>query len=357
MEINFNKSYSSKEEEDRKKNIFDESLKTISNHNLKFDSKESSFKMGINQFADKNIDDFNQMVEIKPFVENKLFEAVMKKEISFKPLAIDIDDNATLPSSYDWRNYGAVTKVKDQKDCGICYTIAALGSLESHIFIKTGNLLELSIQEILDCGESYNTFGCDGGIGFRVFDYIKDKGISLENDYPFTRSKKDCDLIPKRLKFPIKGYFRTVKNDETMLKRALVSMGPLLVNLASNHESFMRYSSGIYYDPSVTSNDNITHSLLLVGYGSDDDIDYWIIKNSFGEAWGANGYIKLAINNRNNHMRTAFSAVCPVLDYNLEWDRAIRILKGVTIDEFLSILNFSENVNEKTRYQSINATN
>jgi C1A family cysteine protease len=133
----YNKSYKSPADETLKQQIFTENLTKVSLHN----NNNSTFQLGINKLADMTFDEFMKM--------NEISRGVML--VVYSPLEHVVDDQTEVPFSFDWRDHGLVIKIRDQKDCGACYAIAAVSALESQIFIKTGNLTELSVQEVIDC--------------------------------------------------------------------------------------------------------------------------------------------------------------------------------------------------------------
>lgn len=270
--------------------------------------------MGINQFADKTFEEFSNMYTLNETMKQRA--GVESKGIKFKPkriIGLEDDDKFTkIPPSFDWRDRGAVTRVKNQKSCGACFAMSTIGALESQFFIKTGKLVELSEQEIVDCPVKYHSWGCAGGIAFRVFDYVTDKGgISSSADYPFEGKVGECRESSNKVKINMKGYGLVIAgNDGKKLLEAVATVGPIVVSMDIDHESFMRYSSGIYFEEDCT--EKVNHGALLVGYGSEDGTDYWIIKNSFGETWGEAGYMRIA-RNRGNDCDVSASPLFPIL--------------------------------------------
>jgi C1A family cysteine protease len=171
--------------------------------------------------------------------------------------------------------------------------MATIASVESQIFIKTGKLEELSVQEIMDCSADYGTFGCGGGIVYQVYQYIKENGgVSREQDYPYEGKLGKCRKNQKnKVVIDFEGYGLVKPKNDEILMEALEKRGPLLISLDIDHKSFMLYSSGIYHEPNCQKHYN--HAALLVGFGTENGIDYWLVNNSFGDKWGESGYIRI----------------------------------------------------------------
>lgn len=296
FKLDFSRSFESPKHEKHRENIFWNSVKTISRHNFEFRQGRKLFTMGINGFSDMTFEEYSALFKANETIQSMAAEKA--KGIKFRPKIMYGSFNSTkrdFPTSFDWREHGAVTKVKDQKTCGSCYAMGAIGSIESQYFIKHKKLIELSTQEIVDCGGNHTTFGCSGGISFRVYDYVKENHISTATDYPYKGKVGECRPVENKIKIHLKGYgFVFADQDSDNLAEAVSKFGPIFASINSDHESFMRYSGGIYYNEECT--DQINHAVLIVGYGSDDGKDYWLVKNSFGEAWGESGYVKMSRN-------------------------------------------------------------
>lgn len=304
LQVEFNKSYSSVNEEESRMKIFMENRRTISNNNKKFKTGNSTFRMGLNQFADMTFEEFSRETAVP---------SLSFVNVTFHPRAFEADRSEEIPASFDWRDFGAVSKVENQGNCGSCYAMAAVGSIESQLFIKTGISSSLSVQEVIDCARDYDALGCDGGIPFRVFDYVRDNvGISSDSNYRYRNANGECDRENyDKLPIVLKGYGEVASDDEDLLKHAVFKVGPILVAIDINHESFMRYRSGIYFEPDCSHEAN--HALLLVGYGNEKNVDYWIVKNSFGDKWGERGFMKIARNSE-SHCGIASEPIYPILD-------------------------------------------
>ena len=203
-----------------------------------------------------------------------------------------------IPKSIDWRSQNAVTHVKNQGQCGNCWAFSSTGSIEGAWAIKNHKLYNLSEQMLTDCSRNYGNNGCEGGLMDNAFKYIIDNGgLCTEKEYPYIGNdsiclKNQCNNVVK-----IKSYTDVKPNDETILKRA-VAIGPVSVAIQANVSSFRFYKSGVYQDPEC--GDQLDHGVLVVGYGTDQDLDYWIVKNSWSPEWGDNGYIKILRNDANS---------------------------------------------------------
>ena len=253
--------------------IYKENIKYVENF------KSESFNVSINHLSDLNLSQQNHLV-----IHNEPDEVY------------NFDNDTIVPLSVDWRKKNAVTDVKNQGDCGGCWSFSATGAVEGIVSIKTGHLYNISEQQLIDCSKEEGNNGCQGGIMDKAFQFIIDNhGICSEDDYPYTAEtgffcNQTCENVVK-----ISSYNDVTPNDEKVLKRA-VAQQPISVAIQANTKSFQHYSGGVYDD--YTCGTKLDHGVLVVGYGTEilKGIDYWIVKNSWGPEWGENGYIRLLRN-------------------------------------------------------------
>jgi len=275
------------EEEMKRMEIFMENLKFIEEFNSR---KDRTMTLGLNKFADLTNEEFRKMM-MGSFNATRQLQAWLHKEgTTFIPPA-----NWEADSSVDWRTAGIVTPVKDQGQCGSCYSFSTTGSLEGQWARATNTLVSLSEQQIVDCATAYGDQGCDGGLMTNSFYYIYDNGgIDTEQAYPYEAVQSYCRYRSDYVGAKVTGWYN-VPASESSLQQAVASAGPVSVAIDASQSSFQFYQSGIYYD-AYCSSQNLDHAVLVVGYGTEGGNDYWLVKNSWSTSWGDAGYIKMARN-------------------------------------------------------------
>ncbi|KAK4274808.1 hypothetical protein QN277_017981 [Acacia crassicarpa] len=280
------KTYSSEEEKLYRFKVFEDNHAFVSNHNQ---MGNSSYTLSLNAFADLTSHEFKvSRLGLSPALLR--FDHRTLQQPDDIPLE-------SLPSQVDWRKQGAVTQVKDQGSCGACWSFSATGAIEGINKIVTGSLVSLSEQELVDCDRTYNS-GCEGGLMDYAFQFVVDNnGIDTEEDYPYRGRDGSCikDKLNRRF-VTIDGYTDVPPNDEKQLQKAVVTQ-PVSVGICGSDRAFQLYSEGIFSGPCSTSLD---HAVLIVGYGSENGEDYWIVKNSWGTSWGMNGYMHMQRNTGNS---------------------------------------------------------
>ncbi|XP_078280249.1 procathepsin L-like isoform X2 [Rhinoraja longicauda] len=287
-----------------RRSLWEKNLRIIELHNLEHSMGQHSFLMGMNYFGDLTVEEFNEFWN--------RFRAFEMKNSTRKEAASGGPKPFKLPQSVDWRTKGYVTRVKNQGHCGSCWAFSAVGALEGQTFRKTGKLISLSEQNLVDCSNAEGNHGCNGGLMQFAFNYVQsNNGIDTEQYYPYIGSENRCKYNPGWNATSCHGYRFVPRGNEMVLAETVAIVGPISVAIDAKHISFQFYHSGVYYEPRCDSID-VNHGVLIVGYGSENGQKYWNVKNSFGILWGDRGYIKMA-RNRNNNCGIANYAIYPLV--------------------------------------------
>jgi len=270
------KSYITNEEFTARKALYMETDRLVNEHN----ATESSFKLGHNKFSDFTDYERSQLLGyIAPDTEQE-------------PVILE----PTNADSVNWVTAGAVTPVKDQGQCGSCWTFSSTGALEGAHQIATGTLLSFSEQQIVDCANlshGYPSFGCNGGNQSVAFKYLKSHKAELESVYKYTAKNGTCAYDADSATAVEVSAYTTVKKDDVTQMKAAVAQQPVSVSIEADKAVFQQYTSGVF--DSAKCGTKLDHATLVVGYGTENGEDYWLMKNSWGTVWGDQGYMKLKI--------------------------------------------------------------
>jgi len=270
---------------------YDKQYSTIEEFTMRYKAFETNFmevvaaddflgskghKKSITKFSDMTKEEFKtKMLTLKAVPNGWCDEVKMEKNLT------------AIPASLDWRAKGKVSPIKDQGQCGSCWAFSTVAFMESQNLIQGKALATYSEQQLVDCDTAGIDQGCGGGLMHVAFAYFQSKGAEDDKHYPYTASDDTCAYNKK---FVI-GHVSAITCAENVsidtMKQQLNTVGPLAIAVAA--DDFQTYDSGIL----VCSYTQLDHGVLLVGYGTENGTDYWIVKNSWGQNWGEQGFVRV----------------------------------------------------------------
>jgi C1A family cysteine protease len=281
----FNKHYPTFDEFSKRYKIFTDNVQFIDKHNSDF---TQNFTLGINQFTDMTVQEFKSRNNLGLLKLSSFCEQYKK--------------DSTIPTdSIDWRKNGAVSSVKDQGQCGSCWSFSSTGAIEGAWYLKKGELFNLSEQQLVDCanGMQYRSHGCNGGQMDGAFQYVMLNGQCSDSDYPYesgvTKEAGDCDICDPVVY--LSTCYDVPPNDQNILKQAVFKQ-PVAIAIEADTMYFQSYKSGVL--DSSECGTNLDHGVLIVGYGEENGQKFWLVKNSWSESWGEDGYVKISRSDSSN---------------------------------------------------------
>lgn len=249
-------------------------------------AKDHTYTLGLGPFTDLTNDEYKQT-----------YLGYVEPAERFQGLshlgAHEHTEGEQLAASVNWVNKGAVTPVKNQGQCGSCWSFSTTGGLEGAWEIGNGQLTSLSEQQFVDCDKS--SMGCGGGSMALAFNWAKGQALCTEQSYPYTARDGSCKsgCTPGIPHGGVTGYksvglFGILPATTAQLMSA-VQKQPVSIAIEADQASFQHYTGGVLSEACGTKLD---HGVLLVGY----DDNSWLVKNSWGATWGDNGYVRLTKN-------------------------------------------------------------
>ncbi|XP_008145161.1 cathepsin W [Eptesicus fuscus] len=296
FQIQYNRSYSNPAEHARRLEIFAQNLaqaQRLQEEDL------GTAKFGVTAFSDLTEEEFDQLYGNQraagraPNVDRKVGSDEWEESV---------------PSTCDWRKAnGVISSVKDQHTCSCCWAMAAAGNIEAQWGIKTRQPVEVSVQELLDCGRCGD--GCRGGFVWDAYiTVLNNSGLASEKDYPFQGAVRTKCQAKKHKKVAWIQDFIMLSDNEQRIARYLATEGPITVTI--NKKLLQIYQNGVIKaTPTTCDPKYVDHVVLLVGFGKTKSVEgrqanvswhshrhsipYWILKNSWGPKWGEKGYFRL----------------------------------------------------------------
>jgi len=269
---------------------FMENINFIDQINMK--NPMNTYKLAINEYTDINSTEFSNK-HFGLFKPNHDFYGLDTRCTLFEN-----NSNIIIPEEFDWRffNKNIITPVKNQKNCGSCWAFACTETAESVYALEHNELVVLSPQELVDCVTDNK--GCSGGLIDNTLTYIIDHGLEKNINDPYESKEDKCK--EKDTKYKPKACFYVEPNNELEMKRALLTVGPLVGTIQADSKVFQLYDSGVIV--SETCGTEPDHAIQIVGYGVDEltKIPYWTIRNSWGHKWGENGYVRIERTDKKN---------------------------------------------------------
>jgi len=271
----YNRKYNNEDEEKQRKAIFSENYRSI----VAYNKMKYNFKLGVNKFADMTLAEFKKNYLAKP-------EKVHLLEVDwFAP--VKTVDNETV----DWEALGKTSPIRDQGNCGSCWTFSSIAATESLYAIKANTKpVALSEQMLVDCCKTSLSDGCNGGERWQAFEYITENGIAERVDYPYKARNEICKEREVKKFMKLNHYHNITKGSPSEMAEA-VKTRPVSIGLNASPFAFMFYKEGIL-DRGCPS-DEINHGVVIVGYGIDEatKLPYWKVRNSWSKGWGKDGHI------------------------------------------------------------------
>lgn len=283
-------------EYDRRKLIFEGRLTQVLTHNARADA---TWRQGVNDLSDWTDDEIRKYK--KGLDKTRLYSVAKEQELAKMKTAPRDEISSVqkkreaLPAAWDWRDVepAVLSPIKDQASCGSCWSFAATEVMETNIAMETGTLLELAPQVFVDCAQNPKscggTGGCEGATAEIAFSTAMNLGLINEADRPYQGTDGVCTNLAAPVA-NITGFVQLPRNVYDPLLEAVATVGPVAVSVDASWDF---YETGVF--PFLEGGTDINHAVVCTGYGHDliTGLDYWTIRNSWGESWGEQGYIRL----------------------------------------------------------------
>lgn len=284
FKTSYGRTYESPAEEAKRFEIFSANMRKAAEHQTR--NPHATF--GMNAFSDMSAEDFKTR-------HNAQKHYALRTAERRNVVSMSTDEvNAALRgvTAVDWRQKGAVTPVKNQGQCGSCWSFSTTGNIEGQWFLAGHTLTSLSEQELVSCDTTDS--GCNGGLMDNAFQWLinnKNGQIVADSAYPYVSgggNVPSCDMSGSKPVGAVITSYHDLPNNETQMAAWLAQNGPIAI--AVDASSWQTYTGGVMTD---CTSQQLDHGVLLVGFGVDGSTPYWTIKNSWSASWGEQGYIRV----------------------------------------------------------------
>lgn len=290
--IDNNKHYNSLDEYTYRLDVFSENYRKIISHNTQMNV---GYTKRMNKFGDLTQSEFRNK-----YISHGFRDVTNDNYCSEYHFA-----GSNVSNTIDWRSVPRiVSPVKDQQQCGSCWAFSTVETYESFVALnQNGSVPQLSPQELVDCSTGYGNNGCNGGMMDGSFRYIIDKGgLCTEDEIKYRAVDDDCSVELSMCNTRYGGNIikncYNINSGEQLSMQEVVNRQPISIAIEADTDIFQFYSEGVITGEECGQ--NLDHAVGIVGYGTQDGIDYWIVRNSWGEGWGNNGYVYIQKDNSNN---------------------------------------------------------
>ncbi|KAK6626353.1 hypothetical protein RUM43_006664 [Polyplax serrata] len=293
----FNKTYGENDVEYVQRfHIFKNSLKIIEGLNGNHTKSVNSAVYGLTVFSDLSQTEFakiflrqNNSSHGKTYPEgNNVALGEFKRKSKRSP---------AVPLKVDWRTRGIIGPVHNQRTCGACWAFSTIETIEAMNALKSGDLVELSVQEMIDCAKNGN-HGCEGGDSCSLLQWltITKTRVTTNHVYPFTYKTGYCNAKFSKTGVQVKNYTcESFTGLEDEMLRKVAFHGP--VAAAVNALNWQYYLGGIIQFHCSGAPENLNHAVQVVGYDRTGPVPYYIVRNSWGPEFGDKGYLYIAVGN------------------------------------------------------------
>ncbi|KAJ8374762.1 hypothetical protein SKAU_G00053420 [Synaphobranchus kaupii] len=288
-----------------RREIWEDNYNFIKDHNKRYNEGKETYELGMNGFGDKTTDEFVEATHASSMARTPKSGSLVLSAADLRQAASKLN-----VKSIDYRDMGYITPVEDQGFCGSCWAYSATGALEAQWTKKTGKLIPLSKQQLVDCSTPTGNKACIGGRPSLAYMYImRNGGIQGEDTYPYVMEERSCGASRSKNVVSVKDWRYVPPGDEQAFEDALVTIGPIAVVIDTTTRKFQFYRKGIFYDQKCSIWKQ-SHAVVLMGFGTEHSEEYWTIKNSWGIYWGEEGYMRLA-KNKQRHCGISQYGVVP----------------------------------------------